>query len=175
MRRLLLLRHGKAERAEAGEPDEDRPLAERGRSDASRIGLYLARHRLVPDRGLVSPSERTRETWSRLTAAFATVPPVVFDERIYTGGPDAILEAVRETPPAAATLIVIGHNPALHQLAALLAASGDIEARQRLGESFPTSGLAVIGFAVPDWRGIHVAGGRLEHFVAPRSLRATSD
>ena len=63
MRRLLLFRHAKAERAIAGTPDRDRTLIERGRKDAGRIGAYMATHHLVPDRVLLSPAVRCQETW----------------------------------------------------------------------------------------------------------------
>jgi phosphohistidine phosphatase len=65
---------------------------------------------------------------------------------------------------------VIGHNPGLHDLARLLIASGDVEARERLNEGLPTAGLAVIEFAAETWRKLHPQGGRLERFVSPRSL-----
>ena len=76
MRRLLLLRHSKTERPEPGERDRDRKLTERGRLDAPIIGAYMARHRFIPDRVLVSPAIRTRETWELAAAAFAKTPPI---------------------------------------------------------------------------------------------------
>jgi phosphohistidine phosphatase len=68
------------------------------------------------------------------------------------------------------TLMLIGHNPGLHDVARLLIASGDVEARERLNEGLPTAGLAVIEFAAESWRKVHPHGGRLERFVSPRSL-----
>ena len=69
MRRLLLLRHAKAERSQPGGRDHDRVLAERGRADAKKLGVYLARHAFVPDRAVVSTAARTRETWALLATA----------------------------------------------------------------------------------------------------------
>ena len=71
--------------------------------------------------------------------------------------------------------MVIGHNPGLHEVARILIAAGDVEARKRLSEGLPTAGLAVIDFAGEDWRKLHPDGGRLERFVTPRSLRAATD
>ena len=71
MRRLLLLRHAKAERSQPGGRDHDRVLTQRGRADAKTLGAYLARHRLVPDRALVSTAARTRETWERVAPGLA--------------------------------------------------------------------------------------------------------
>ena len=175
MRRLLLLRHAKAERSQAGGRDHDRVLTERGRADAKKLGLYLARHAFVPDRALVSTAARTRETWALLATAFAKAPPASFEERIYNATPQTILAVIKDPEPRIATLLVIGHNPSLQELAAMLIASGDIDARERLGEDFPTSALAVISFAVEDWSSVHPRGGRLEHFVTPGWLATATD
>lgn len=179
MRRLLLLRHAKAERSQPGGRDHDRILSKRGRNDAAAVGAYLVRHRLVPDRALVSTSARTRETWALAAAAFAKPPmkpPMAqFDGRIYEASPEAILSSIRETGTAGKTLIVVGHNPGMQQLAATLIASGDVDARQRLLEDYPTSALALISFAGESWDTLRPMGGRLEHFVTPDTLQPASD
>jgi len=175
MRRLLLLRHAKAERSQPGGRDEDRVLTDRGRRDASRIGSYMARHAFIPGRALVSPAARTRETWELLAAGLGTAPPVDFDERLYNALPHSILQTVKETAADVGALLTIGHNPGLQELVAMLVASGDIDARERLGEDYPTSALAVISFASDDWSEVHPRGGRLEHFITPRWLAAATD
>ena len=175
MRRLLLMRHAKAERLEAGQSDFDRVLAPRGRTDAKTIGAYLVRHRSIPDRAVISPAARTRETWTQAAGAFGQVPAASFVDRLYDATTDAILEVIRQTADSAGTLLVIGHNPGLQELAAMLIATGDVEARERLGREFPTSALATISFAVENWKAVHTRGGRLEHFVTPKWLVATSD
>jgi phosphohistidine phosphatase len=168
--RLMLLRHAKAEKAEPGMRDQERRLNGRGRSDAQLIGAYMARHALVPGLAVVSPSRRTRETWERLSPVLSAEVAVTYEERLYSAAPDAILAVARATKPAVRVLLLIGHNPGLHEAARLLIASGDVEARERLSEAMPTCGLAVIDFAGKDWRKLHARGGRLEHFVTPRSL-----
>jgi phosphohistidine phosphatase len=175
MRRLLLLRHAKSERSLPGRRDLDRVLAPRGREDAPRLGAYLVRHALAPEKVIVSTAARARETWNLAAAAFAAVPPVLYDERIYGGAPQAILTVIKECRPEVHTLLIVGHNPGLQELAALLIASGDIEARQRLNEKLPTAGLAVIDFALDEWTQLHPHSGRLDHFVSPRSLAAATD
>jgi phosphohistidine phosphatase len=175
MRRLLLLRHAKAERSRPGGSDRERALTERGRADAGKLGAYLLRHRLTPDLGLVSPAARTRQTWDLLVAGLANTPPAQFDEQLYGAAPEAILAAIQDTPGPVETLLVVGHNPGLHEAAVMLVAAGDIEARQRLKEQFPTSALALIEFALTDWGRVRAQGGRLEHFVAPQSLAAATD
>ena len=76
--------------------------------------------------------------------AFGKAPPASFEQRIYEATPQAILQVIKETGPKTGTLLVIGHNPSLQELAAKLIASGDIDTRERLGEDFPTSALAAI-------------------------------
>jgi phosphohistidine phosphatase len=170
--RLMLLRHAKSEKAEPGLRDHERRLNDRGERDAETIGAYLARHGLLPDLVAVSTSQRTRQTWEHVAAMLSASPPASFEERLYNAGAEAILAVVKETKPAVRTLMVIGHNPGLHEGARLLIASGDVEARERLNEGLPTTGLAVIDFAGKDWRKLHPHGGRLERFVTPRSLAA---
>ena len=170
--RLLLLRHAKSEKAEPGLRDHERRLNDRGERDAETIGAYLAGHGLIPDLVAVSTSRRTRETWEHVAATLAASPPVSFEERLYNAGTEAILAVVKDTKSAVRTLLVIGHNPGMHEVARLLIASGDVEARERLNEGLPTAGLAVIDFAGKDWRKLHPHGGRLERFVTPRSLAA---
>ena len=170
--RLMLLRHAKSEKAEPGLRDHERRLNDRGERDAEAIGAYLARHGLLPDLVAVSTSQRTRQTWEHVAAMLSASPPASFEERLYNAGAEAILAVVKETKPAVRTLMVIGHNPGLHEGARLLIASGDVEARERLNEGLPTTGLAVIDFAGKDWRKLHPHGGRLERFVTPRSLAA---
>lgn len=174
MRRLLLLRHAKTERAEAGERDRDRKLMQRGRGDAPIVGAYMARHRLIPDLALVSPATRAVETWELVAEALAKAPRMVTDERIYNAGADTLVEMIRETPNAR-TLLVVGHNPGLHDLARQLIGSGDAETRENLNEKLPTSGLVVIDLAFDDWSKLHTGAGRLDRFVSPRLIGAASD
>jgi len=174
MRRLLILRHAKTERAEAGERDQDRKLTERGRSDAAVIGAYLTRHRLVPDLVLVSPARRAAETWTLVAEALAKAPRAVSDARIYNADPSALMRLVREAQQVS-SLLVVGHNPGLHDLAVQLIASGDVETRERINEKLPTCGLVVIDFPFDDWARLNVNSGRLERFVSPRLIAEATD
>jgi phosphohistidine phosphatase len=175
MRRLMLLRHAKSERSVPGALDRDRPLEPRGKEVAPRIGTYMARHGLVPDSVICSTARRTRDTWSLVAAAFSRPPSVTFEERVYDASTNTLLDVARKTGEAVHSLLIIGHNPGLHDLAALLIASGDVEARERLHEKFPTAGLAVIDFAYDDWKKLHRQAGRLDRFVTPRSLTSVTD
>jgi phosphohistidine phosphatase len=174
MRRLLLLRHAKTERPGPGQRDRDRKLIKRGRADAPVIGAYMARHGLVPDLALVSPATRAAETWTLAAAALGREPRVIKDERIYNASVETLIGIIRETRDAQ-MLLIVGHNPGLHDLAVRLIAAGDAETRERVAEKLPTSGLVVIDLAFDDWSKLHPNSGRLERFVTPRLIEAATD
>ena len=132
--RVMLLRHAKSKKAQGGMSDHARRLKGRGKSDAPVIGAYMARHELVPDLVLVSTAERARQTWERLATALPAPPRVVYEDRLYNAGADAIIALVKGTAPTVRTLLLVGHNPGLHDAARRLIASGDVETRERLDE-----------------------------------------
>ena len=174
MRRLILFRHGKAERSEPGMADRARVLIDRGRKDAAKVGAYMASHALIPDRVLLSPAERTRETWKCAATAFRPEPGAIMSEQLYDATPHAVFAAIKDTPPSVHTLLVVGHNPGLHEVAQMLIASGDIDTRERLREKLPTAGLVIVDFAIDTWGKLHPRSGRLERFVAPKTLEAAA-
>ena len=142
MRTLLVLRHAKA----AGEPgvnDLQRPLTGPGRRDAEAAGRWLLAQGVAPGRVICSPSQRTRETWARLGSALGAAAPdrsaVSFDRRVYDAGVQALLYLVAEQPGEAATVMIVGHNPASHELVVQLTGRRDI--------AFPACALAVIRIA----------------------------
>jgi len=174
MRRLMLLRHAKTERAEPGARDRDRELTKRGRADAETIGAYMARHSLVPDLTLVSPATRAQETWNLVAAAFAKPPKSSDEDRIYNAGADKLLALIGEAGRER-SLLLVGHNPGFHDLAVALIASGDVAARERVNEKLPTAGLVIIDLAFDDWAMLHSHSGRLERFVSPRLIAAATE
>jgi phosphohistidine phosphatase len=167
--RLFLLRHAKSARPD-DVADYDRPLAERGRKTAPLIGAYMAREHLFPDLVLVSPARRTQETWKRVAEAL----PASIAERdvpnLYGAPATRILGILGRIEPSVRTVMLVGHNPGLQDVASSLVGSGDPEACARLAEKFPTAGLAIIAFETDHWADISAGSGRLERFVTPRSL-----
>ncbi len=145
---LVLLRHSKADRP-SGVPDPQRPLTDRGRSDAAAAGSWLAEHRYLPDVVLCSPSRRTRETWFGVAVGLPEAAEVHYADEIYSGGPEDVIDLLRKQPENVGTALVIGHNPTLEELARLL----DPDGAQRLR----TSGLSV--HEVPaGWAGLATGG-----------------
>src|SRR5438105_3028781 len=171
MRRLMLLRHAKTETDAPSGRDRDRRLDDRGRSDAADVGAWMARHRHVPDLVLVSTAVRAQQTWKIVTAAMKAIrQPLVADlPELYGAGPSQLLQIIHavgsENPQR---LLVVGHNPRLHELALGLIDGGDAAGRKVLGGHLPTSGLAVIDFPILDWNDVSFKGGRLQLFVSPK-------
>lgn len=174
MRRLLLFRHAKAERGALGTSDQARELTPEGRDDAAAMARYIAKHGFKPDRVMVSPAVRTQETWAAMQAALGDIASDN-DPRIYEATTDRLLAVAKSAPATAQTLMLVGHNPGLHDFAVQLTATGDIDVRERLREKFPTSGLAILDFALESWSALHPRSGRLERFVSPKTISAATN
>jgi phosphohistidine phosphatase len=166
----MLLRHAKSDWSQPGQRDHDRELSARGRIAAPRIGAYLAARALAPECALVSTARRTRDTWKLIAPSLPTRPKALFDDRIYEAQPGSILDAIRETPTTCQSLLVVGHNPGLQELALLLIKDGGQDDIDRLAEKFPTAGLAIIDLPTDDWETLRTGSGRLDSFVTPRGL-----
>ena len=169
MKRLLLLRHAKSAWPD-GVEDHDRPLGDRGRRDAPRMGAYIASAGLQPDFALVSSARRTQETWALVAPALAKPCPFRTVPSIYEAEPPAILTTIHEAPEESETLLVIGHNPGFEDLANLLASQGEAGALARMKTKYPTAGLAVIAFDVETWADVAPGAGRLDVFATPKTL-----
>lgn len=168
-RRLMLLRHAKSAWPE-GVADKDRPLAARGEKAAPLIGNYMAREGLHPDVALISPARRTQETWTLVRERLPGQVELREHAGIYEVSAMKILDILARVEPTYRSVLILGHNPGLQELALLLTDAENADARRRLAEKFPTAGLAVIDFGAADWQGIHEGSGGLERFVTPRSL-----
>jgi phosphohistidine phosphatase len=178
MRRLLLLRHAKTETDAPSGRDQDRRLDDRGHRDAAEIGGWIAHHPPVPDLALVSPAVRATQTWEIVRDAMKGVAPqpkVEFLPELYGADPTQLLTTIRM---ASATdpkrLMLVGHNPGMHELALTLTGSGDEAAKRALGDNLPTSGLAVFDFAINDWNEVSFRRGKLVLFVSPKLLKQAS-
>lgn len=165
MPRLILLRHAKADTPEGGK-DRERPLAEAGREAARRVGQRLADLALHPDLALVSPARRTRETWDLVAEALGETAVRVEDE-LYATTAEGLLEVLREIEPEVGTVLVVGHNPGIEDLARLLVGVTDPTSGAQMMQTFPAAAFAVLDFPVAGWREIEPRSGRLERFVGP--------
>jgi len=146
-RRLVLVRHAQAGDAAT---DRDRPLTEIGQRRAAAVGEQLAILGVAPDRVLVSPALRARQTWERISAALECAPEPEFEDRIYDNTLDGLFEVIGESGEDVRALVVVAHNPAVGQLASDLDdGEGDDEARQLLSGGFPPGSAAVFDVGIP--------------------------
>jgi phosphohistidine phosphatase len=143
MQRLILMRHGKAERASMAIDDSERRLTERGAEDARIIGQVLKEQGLVPDLALVSSATRTQETWAAVSEHFPVVR-VQVRQGLYLASSSHIREAIERMAAPDETLMVVGHNPGLHDLAMrlLVESSAPASVMSKLANGFPTSTAA---------------------------------
>ena len=144
MDRLILFRHGRAEAESDSGDDFDRRLAPCGQAESESTGRRLAEMGHSPDLALVSPAARTRETWAAMQQHFPDAR-ADFDNDLYAADSEAVREAARQAAGPAATVMVVGHNPGMQELAVRLLieakAPPDLIAKARRG--FPTAAAAV--------------------------------
>jgi phosphohistidine phosphatase len=174
MRELTLLRHAKSSWSDRTKADIDRPLTSRGRLAALAIGTYMARHKIFPDIILCSPARRTRETLAQIEPALPDGIERRFDPAIYSAGTgDGLIACLKGTAIDEAHVMIIGHNPAMQQLALSLttATSG---VRKQIERKYPTAALTHIAFNIDDWR-ILDGQGRILHYTTPKMLIRTEN
>ena len=183
MRRLMLLRHAKTEHDAPSGQDQDRRLDDRGRLDAAAVGSWIGRHLPVPELVLVSTAVRAKQTWEIVGQAMqdatraVTPPPQVESlDELYGAEPTQLLQLIRMAEAAdPRQLMVVGHNPGMHELALALTGSGDAAAKKALEDNLPTTGLAILDFAIEDWNEVAFRRGTLVRFTSPKLLKQTSD
>lgn len=170
-RRLYLMRHGKAKKIDNDERDVFRPLVRRGRRDVKKIRNLMIDRRIRPDLILCSPAVRTMETLMKLKKAFKSAE-VVFVDALYMADADEILRILRRTAPDKREVLVIGHNPGLHDFLPMICDwnTADEELHHhRIAERFPTSALACLEIPEP-WQKLGNEPVRLKEFVYSSDL-----
>jgi phosphohistidine phosphatase len=141
MNALYLLRHAKAETQGAGD-DRERKLAEAGRKGAKAIAAAMAEARIAPELVLCSGAARTRQTLEIVLPALKPSPQIVYEDELYLADAKHLLARLRHVPKATRSVMLVGHNPGLHELAAMLSDRRDGPLMARLAQGFPTSALA---------------------------------
>jgi phosphohistidine phosphatase len=168
LRTLHLLRHAKSSWDEPGLDDHDRPLAKRGRTAARALAAHLATLGLAPELVLCSTAARARQTLDLL------MPPlrpgkVILDRAIYDAGERRLLKYLRALDDAVGSVLLIGHNPALQDLACALVDPDSARGLPPLQGKFPTGAFASFGFKT-GWAALAPQGAVLLGYVAPRDL-----
>jgi phosphohistidine phosphatase len=166
-RRLYLLRHAKSSWKERGLVDHDRPLAGRGRRAAKAVARHLREQGVEPELVLCSTARRARETLEGIEPALGR-GAVRVEPELYGARPAALLARLQEVPASVRSVMVIGHNPGLEQLALLLARRGSKV--QALEAKFPTGALATLAFRGPGWTALDRRTADLIEFIRPRDI-----
>jgi phosphohistidine phosphatase len=167
---LLLLRHAKSSWADPALADRDRPLAARGRRAAEAIARYMQDNGIRPALVVCSPARRTQDTLAIVRPRLGTDVEVCIDDAIYSPDPDDVLERLHAVPETIASVLVVGHNPALHDLATTLAGDGDHDALTQLRVKLPTGALAMLEVGSGNWPGLGAGQAYLTGLVLPRQL-----
>jgi phosphohistidine phosphatase len=167
---LHLLRHAKSSWEHPELDDHERPLARRGERAARRIAEHVAQHGFSPDAVLCSTAVRARKTLAALLSRWDETPPVRLDDLLYGASAEDLLACVREEADAHSSLLLVGHNPGIQDLACDLIADADPDALAQLHRKVPTGSWIEVSFTADAWRDIAPRSGRLERFLRPRAL-----
>ncbi len=164
-----MLRHAKSSWDDANLPDRLRPLAPRGVRAVGALARHLRTTAVAPELVLCSPARRAVQTWEGVAPGVPPGTALEIDEAIYHAGGDELLARLQDLPSRVGSVLLVGHNPGLQDLAVDLVGSGDPELRERLVTKFPTGALATL--EVPgDWHDLTWGAATLLAYVVPRDL-----
>ena len=170
MLRLTLFRHADAAPAGDGLEDFDRSLTERGQTAAGAMAHAMVAAGISPSLILCSAAQRARESLACAAPILRGDSRVEIECALYLASADTIFDRLRGIKSADTEVMVIGHNPGLHELALVLTEPVESEAYRNLAANFPTAALAEIGFQAKRWTGMKRGHGILRRFVTPRAL-----
>lgn len=161
------MRHAKAEDDSNVRTDAERHLTQRGAEDAARLGAHLAAHGLLPDLVLCSSAARTRETLQHLGATL----PTILSEKLYLASAGDMLAQLQQTEDAAQHVMIIGHNPGMHELVVRLMADARSEDDiKRLTLKFPTCACARLTVDASSWAELSLGTATLESYIISKEL-----
>jgi len=168
VRTIVLLRHGKSSWSDSTLADIDRPLTPRGERASRKLAKYIRRKRIRPARVLCSPSLRTRQTLEGVAASLGKHCEVEVVPRLYGASEQELLEQLQALPESVSSVMLIGHNPGLRNLALVLASRG--AHLPQLDEKFPTGALATLAVPSDRWTALVPGVAELVDYVVPRQL-----
>ena len=171
MKTLTVLRHAKSSWNQPNTDDFDRPLNERGWKAARRIGKELKHRKLRFDLCLASPAARVRETLDGVSETFGELKfPVRFEQQVYLASSATLMELIRSVGDEIGALLLVGHNPGLEQLVAMLTHDDKDGLRARVEHKFPTAALAIMELPASRWAEVEPGTGKLVELLLPKEL-----
>ena len=161
---LLLMRHGKSDRAAQADRDFDRTLSDKGHRDSPRIGQWIRTSQYVPDRIICSPATRATQTAQHVCREIGMSPTHIdSDARIYDADLDLLLAVLAEVSVTVERLMMVGHNPGFSNLLNYLCPENST------GRSMPTAALAIMTLDNP-WTDLNENKGNLLSLILPTQL-----
>jgi phosphohistidine phosphatase len=168
MRRLYLLRHAKSSWELAGQLDYERGLTERGADDLVLISQLIRDHEIAPDFIFCSGARRARDTLKGVAKAMPSDAQVEYTDAIYQASARDLLMVLRGVPAKYNSVLLVGHNPAIHNLSVEIARES--EELVRLAAKFPTAALAEFQLDCA-WADVGADSAELMRFTRPKQLR----
>jgi phosphohistidine phosphatase len=169
MKQLAILRHAKSSWDESGLSDFDRPLNARGRRSAKAVGKELKPRMPEFDAVFASPALRVRQTLERFESTYGGLPTVHFDPALYLADASSLSRFVHKFSDELRRVLLVGHNPGLHQLVLKLARPDD-RLREHVKAKYPTGAAAIMEFSVSMWREIKPGEAEIAAVIFPRDL-----
>jgi len=164
MKKLYIVRHAKSSWAESDLSDYERPLNERGKRDAPRMGKRLKEKDFQPDLVLSSPAKRALSTARKICKAIDyNKDDIKTDKRLYHADEETILSVIHELKQKFNTVMLVGHNPGLTDFVNALSSNRlDID-------NIPTCGVAAFSFPGDQWKDVAWGEGEFLFFDFPKS------
>lgn len=170
-RRLYLLRHAKSSWDQAGQPDHERPLADRGREAVTVLARHVREQRIQPELVLCSDARRTRDTLAGVLPGRVAL----IEKELYLAGHDQVLVRLRQVEPEIRSVMIVGHNPALQMLTLSLAGGesarrpAGAEGLEEIRRKLPTGALVTLSFDSA-WSELRRGSAELVDYVRPKAL-----
>jgi len=167
MKRLILIRHAKSSWSSGAADDQTRPLNDRGRAAAVKVGNWLKAEGHIPDQVLSSNAMRCAQTWEGIAPALEASPDVSFEGALYLAGPQAMLSALHSA--TGNTVMMFGHMPGIGEFARDL--RRDPPPVHEAFRKYPTGAVTVLDFKVESWADVQMGTGKFVAYTAPRALK----
>lgn len=167
MKRLILIRHAKSSWSSGAADDQSRPLNDRGRAAAVKVGNWLKADGYIPDQVLSSNATRCAQTWEGIAPALEASPDVSFEEALYLAGPQAMLAALQSA--TGNTVMMLGHMPGIGEFARDL--RRDPPPAHEVFRKYPTGAVTVLDFKAEGWADVQMGSGKFIAYTAPRALK----
>jgi phosphohistidine phosphatase len=165
MKTLYVIRHAKSSWDDVNLSDFDRPLNERGKRDAPRMGKRLKEKEIHPDQLISSPAKRAMSTCKRIAEVLALKKDCIKAEpALYHADADQILNVVRQINPKNDTIFIFGHNPGMTEFVELMNPD-----KTKVIDNIPTCGVVALQFPTHDWQSVDFGKGKLLFFDYPKS------